>query len=461
MSRLVCVLMLLLLPATSAAQQPRDFSGTWQGRLAFSGVELRIVFHVERSGNGYAVSLDSPDQGAKGIPGTMTVAGDTMRVGIPSVTGSFEGVLDADGDVIRGTFRQGPAAIPLELRAGAIATAHRPQHPRPPYPYREEEVAFSNNAAQVRLAGTLTLPQTPGPHPVVVLVSGSGPQNRDEEIFEHRPFLVLADYLTRRGIAVLRYDDRGIGKSTGSFANATTADLAGDARAAVAYLKRRGDVDSTRIGVIGHSEGAVIAPIVAGRTKDVAFVVLMAGTGLRGDEVLFRQGAALARAAGADSATIAANLEFQRGVFEILRTEANADSARARIRRFVAESDLAITPAPDPDQVAAQTSPWLRHFISYDPAPALEKLRVPVLAIGGELDLQVPPEVSVDAVRAALERGGNARVTTRVFPRLNHLFQTATTGLPAEYGTIEETMSPAVLELIADWILRDATRAQP
>jgi pimeloyl-ACP methyl ester carboxylesterase len=317
----------------------------------------------------------------------------------------------------------------------------RPQEPTPPYPYREEQVTFVNAKAGITFAGTLTLPASSAASPAVVLITGSGAQDRDETVAGHKPFLVLADTLTRRGIAVLRVDDRGVGGSGGTMATATSEDFVDDALAAVAYLTARKDIDTRHIGLVGHSEGGLIAPIAATRSKDIAFIVLMAGPGITGDQILFLQGAAIMRANGASEAAISRNREVQEKLFDIIRTEKDDAAAREKIKAV----------APGQERVA---TPWFRYFLSYDPVPVLQKVTCPVLAINGEKDLQVPYRENLDAIGKALRAGGNPDATTLSMPNLNHLFQTSQTGSPSEYAKIPETIAPVALDAISDWILK-------
>jgi uncharacterized protein len=281
----------------------------------------------------------------------------------------------------------------------------------------------------------------------VVLITGSGPQNRDEELMGHKPFLVLADHLTRQGIAVLRYDDRGVGKSTGSFASATSEDFAGDAWAAWQKLSTRPDIDPKRIGLLGHSEGGLIAPMLAAAHPEIAFVVMLAGPGVTGEQIMLAQSAAIMKASGAPQAAIDANVSIQKQVFAILREE----TSTARIVERLGAIPVG-TKEASAALVKQSSSPWLRFFAFYDPAPALAKVRCPVLALGGALDLQVLPDQNLPAIESTLKQGGNTDVTVVRMPGLNHLFQSAKTGLPAEYAQIEETMAPAALETITTWI---------
>jgi fermentation-respiration switch protein FrsA (DUF1100 family) len=448
-----------------------DIEGTWMGNLRVpAGLELRIVFNISISPDGsIKASMDSPDQGALGIPvETVSYKDGNLNLEVKSIQGSFEGIYKEDSKTIEGKWKQTGSALPLVLsRVEKAPDTHRKQDPVKPYPYIEEEIVYENKEAGVMLAGTLTLPQSEGPFPAVLLITGSGPQNRNEEIMGHRPFLVLSDYLTRQGIAVLRVDDRGVGESTGNFSEATTEDFAEDVLAGVSYLKNRKDIDSSRIGLIGHSEGGLIAPILAVKSPDIAFIVLMAAPGLTGEEILYMQSDLIARAQGIDNETISENEALMKRMFSVVKEEENNTIAeeklhnilRAEIANMSEEerespgySKAAIEASIDA-QAKELTSPWMRFFLTYDPKPNLMKVKCPVLAINGEKDLQVPPEENLCAIEEALKEGGNKDYTVKELPGLNHLFQTAETGSPSEYAKIEETISPAALEIIGNWIL--------
>ncbi len=466
-SSLFCLAALTVL--CSAVRSQSAFpEGIWHGALKVPGQELRIVFTVVRSGdNEWKATLDSPDQGAKGIPVAGTfVRGDTLIFDVKSVTGEYRGVLDREGSIISGTWKQAGMAIPLSLSRTetAPAAAARPQEPRPPYPYLSEEVVFQNADAGLTLSGTFTKPSSKGPFTAVVLVSGSGPQDRDESVFGHKPFLVLSDYLTRQGIAVLRYDDRGVGQSGGKYQNATTKDFTSDAGAAVEYLMSRKDVSPKRIGLAGHSEGGLVAPLAASKDNRVRFIVMLAGPGMRGDDLLVLQGGKIAEAGGATPDQVKKNAAAQKKCFAILRETPNLDSAAAKLRGVMVETVATLTEEEKAKSgmndamidapVGQMNSPWFRFFISYDPLPALEKTVCPVLALWGEKDLQVPPAENLPPVERALKKSGNKNAVLKILPGLNHLFQTCETGSPAEYARIEETFSPAALGMIGDWIQR-------
>jgi pimeloyl-ACP methyl ester carboxylesterase len=456
-------------PGPSSAQEAEDWAvGSWSGILDAGPQRLEIVFHVARGEQGALTgTMDVPAQGARGIPlTTVEASGETLSVTFPVPGGGrYEGAR-AGADSISGTFTQGPASFPmvLERTEEEAEPRRRPQEPEPPLPYEEEEVVFRNVDAGVELAGTLTKPRGAGPFPAAVLVSGSGPQDRDESLLGHKPFLVLADHLTREGIAVLRYDDRGVGASTGDFGSATSADFADDAIHAVRYLAGRDDVDGDRVGIVGHSEGGLVGPMAATRSDEVRFVVMLAGPGVTGIEILVEQGALIARAGGTPESLIELNASVQFGLAEALREEPDSAlaaeamrqvmrDARGRIPAEYAEAaEAQLTEEAIEASVQRMNTPWFRAFLDYDPRPALEGVRVPVLALFGEKDLQVPPEQSASEVEAAFRRGGNPDATVRVLPGLNHLFQRAETGSPTEYENIEETMNPDLLEAVSGWI---------
>ena len=429
--------------------------GTWAGTLDAGGQVLRIVFHIERDESGdLSGTMDSPDQGAFGLPLSAVEADseNSVRFELAMAGGVYTGRMSEDGSGFEGQWSQGGVSFPLNLERSEDATSApaRPQEPEPPYPYEAFDVEFDNPEAGNRLAGTLTVPSSGGPHPAVVLISGSGAQDRDETVFGHKPFWVLADHLTRRGLAVLRYDDRGVGGSTGDIAVATMPDFASDALAAVAYLAARPEIDATRIGLVGHSEGASVAPMAANRSGDVAFVVLLAGMGVNGRQLLEMQLIAINEAMGMPEAVTRQRSDLQVRLLDAVATAPDDSSAQERARGILASAGL--TGAAADGQVRALLTPWMKHFLVYDPLPALRALDVPALALNGEKDTQVPPTENLGPAEEALREGGNSDFTVRELESLNHLFQTADTGSPTEYAQIEETMAPAAMELIADWI---------
>jgi pimeloyl-ACP methyl ester carboxylesterase len=456
----MALLLMLLFPLKAPAQQPSDFAGHWEGAIELPGEPLGIAVDLAVGEGGWQGTIDIPMQGAKGLPlADVRTDGVAVSFRIAGVPGNptFEGALRQGR--ISGLFRQSGQEFPFHLGRESVAPLRRPQEPRPPFPYRVEEVTVER--AGITLAGSLTLPEGAGPFPAAVLISGSGAQDRDETIFGHKPFLLLADYLTRARIAVLRSDDRGVGGSGGRLADATSADLAEDALAWVHMLAARPEIDTTAIGLIGHSEGGMVGPIAAMQSDRVAFLVLMAGPGVPGAEILVAQTEALTRAAGGDSLLIARQAEAQRRLLEAVVAGAAADRQRQLLRALVLVQMEAMPEGPDKTKAVDQAvttalaqlqTRWMRYFLEYDPRIALRRVRVPVLVLNGELDLQVPPDLNLGEIERTLREGGDRDVTVRRFPGLNHLFQPARTGLPAEYGSIETTLAPVVLETIRDWI---------
>jgi uncharacterized protein len=450
--------------------------GAWEGTLSVGATKLAVVLHVAHAEDGALQgAVDIPAQGAKGLPvDSMTFDEAGLHFDMKVLSGSYAGTRDAGGRSIVGTFTQSGVALPLTLEWRETATALvRPQEPKPPFRYRSEDVSYENRAGGVTLAGTLTIPPGQGPFPAALLITGSGAQDRNEEIFGHKPFLVLADWLTREGIAVLRVDDRGVGGSSGATISATSEDLAGDVETGVAWLLGRPEIDRAKIGLVGHSEGGLIAPIVAASSPAIAYIVLLAGPGLPGEDILLEQGALIARAGGSSEAQIAANGDLQREIFAVVRGESDPQAAEGPLRAVITKgvARLAQLSGTDPAaadterfvdaQVRAVNSTWFRFFLTYDPRPVLAKVTCPVLALDGGNDLQIPPEENLASIAAALRAGGNEHVTIKMLPGLNHLFQTSTTGHPSEYGTIEETFAPAALTLIGTWIREQVSASRP
>ncbi|MDD3323022.1 MAG: alpha/beta fold hydrolase [Paludibacter sp.] len=452
-------------PAVEIDQNKSDkILGEWNGMLKAGGMQLRLVFNITKTDTGYSGTMDSPDQGAKGIPITKaTFENSVLTVEIAAANIEYTGTLQ-DSAVIVGTFKQGEQNFPLNLSRKTIEKVQtkRPQDPVKPYPYYSEEVTFKNSKDSVTLAGTLTLPKKEGNFPVVVLITGSGPQNRDEELMGHKPFLVLSDYLTRNGIAVLRYDDRGCFASTGDFKKATTNDFATDVESAVRFLKTRKEIDQKHIGLIGHSEGGIIAPIVAVNCKDVSFIVLMAGTAIPGSELLLQQQYLIGKGMGIKEDKLHASTKINTHIYKMLNEFENVDTLKSKITTYLLNSSKELSKLDIPkgkamndfiDVMLTQLmSPWMLNFIRYNPTPMLEKVKCPVLAINGSKDLQVPANINLLAIKEALKKGGNKNGTIKELPGLNHLFQECKTGLPKEYAEIEETISPIALETMTSWI---------
>src|SRR5579883_2826453 len=318
----------------------KSIAGAWQGALKVGDVSIRLVVNLaEKAPGAWTGTFDAPDSGRKGVPiDEVTIKDDSLGLKLKSVPASFVGKLNKEWSEAKGTWKQGGQSFNVTFQRRAKTEEirlKRPQEPKKPYPYSEEEVVFDNKTDAVQLAGTLTLPKGGGPFPAVVLITGSGPQDRDETLFGHRPFLVLADYLTRRGIAVLRVDDRGVGKSTGDFNKATVEDFAKDTFAGLEYLKSRKEIDGKRIGLIGHSEGATVASLLASRSTEVAFIVLMAGPGLKGDELWYSQTALMLKAAGASAQQVKKYRQVQKQLVAIIQGEKNDKTAEKELRRVL------------------------------------------------------------------------------------------------------------------------------
>ena len=430
----------------TADAQSNRISGEWNGALQVQGIKLRLVFHFVCKGDTVTATFDSPDQGAKGIPfDKVTLKGNELTIDAPSLMASYKASLKAD-TLLEGTWTQGGMSLPLNLsKASSPFTLNRPQEPKQPLPYKSSEVRFKSANNEVMLAGTLTMPEGSGPFAAVVLISGSGPQNRDEELLSHKPFLVLSDYLTRQGFAVLRYDDRGVGKSTGDFSKATSLDFADDAQGAFQFLSSSAAINPNFVGLAGHSEGAMVAPVVASRDTRVA-----------------DQARLVSLAAGEPEASVNETVALNQKLFAILMQQPNDSLAALEMKNLVTAEVGAAKTLTDaekkehieqlPITLRKILNPWFRTFIAWDPSPWLEKVKCPVLAINGTTDLQVPSAKNLPLVEAALRRGGNQRVKVVELNGLNHLFQHSATGNPMEYGTIEETFAPEALDAIGGWM---------
>ena len=467
---LVNTLILIVLSLTVFAQnESRTIEGNWLGTIEGGGIKLRIVLKISKTAGGFTAKFDSIDQGATDLDiDTITQKDKSVNFSAAKFGLSYEGTLNEKGDEINGTFKQGAGTTPLNFkRTTETVKLSRPQDPNKPYPYNEEEVSYKNAKDNNKLAGTLTLPRGAGKFPAVILITGSGAQDRNETIAGHRPFLVLADYLTRKGIAVLRVDDRGTGGSDLGSQDFTSEDFAGDVLAGIEYLKTRAEINPKQIGLIGHSEGGMIAPMVAARSKDVAFIVLLAGLGQTGEDVIYTQSALLQKAGGTNPETIAQSARLLKSIYAIVKTEPDNKIAEQRINETITKQTgelseaqkkaLAPVEATIKGQIPMYLSPWFRYFIKYNPRQTLEKVKSPVLALNGENDLQVAWKENLDLIAVALKAGKNKDFTVKSFPKLNHLFQTSQTGSLDEYGKIEETIAPPVLEIIADWILKRTT----
>ncbi len=472
--RSVAFLFAFLAAAVAFAEPQR-----WAGAVELPG-GVKLNFEITLDKDKGTISI--PQQGAKDLALSDVSIGETikftLKVPNPAANAVWEFTPAADGKTAEGTLKQMGQEFKSTMKALAAGEAakgmNRPQEPKAPFPYKNEEVSVKVEKGGHSLAGVLSVPEGKGPFPGVILVSGSGPQDRDEQLVGHKPFLVLADHLTRKGIAVLRYDDRGVGKSTGDFSASTSDDFADDALAAITFLAARPEINPKLVGIVGHSEGGLIAPMVAAVSPVPTFIVLLAGPGMPGSDLLALQGRLISEANGTKPEDAARNAEKSRTILEMFRDNKPEPDIRAAILAAI-EAELAIEPTTKDkpaeertklanesttQQMMTMASPWMRRFLQIDPTVALRKVTIPVLALNGEKDLQVPPKENLAGIAEALKAAGNAHVTTKELPGLNHLFQTSETGSPSEYADIEETFAPAALDAVTAWILELAAKGR-
>jgi hypothetical protein len=448
-----------------------DLKGLWEGKLQVGGSRIRFGLRIETRPDGTrTVGFSSPDQGAPFLPiNAISLVDSTVKLESKVIAATFQGKLNAAKTEIEGTFVQRGAVVPLTLkRTDKITEPARPQTPKAPFAYQSFDVTYPNESAKLTLAGTLTVPQGNGPFPAVIMISGSGPQDRDETLMGHKPFWVIADALTRRGIAVLRFDDRGVGKSTGNHGLATSADFATDVNAGITFLKTRKEINTKAIGLAGHSEGGLIAPMVAAENHDVAFIVMLAGPALNGAKILKAQNRDAVDATGLSETYLKAQEEILEKVYEATLKSKTPKEAMATLgasitppkgmnvaetKRFEAFTGKGL------EALVAQLSlPWMKFFLVYEPTTNIKKVTCPVLALNGERDVQVLAKKHLPVIESTLKSAGNTKVTTRELAGLNHLFQHAKTGAVSEYAAIEETVDPEVLKLVSDWILANTRK---
>ena len=462
----VQILFLLTMPVAFGQSTGEQLVGSWLGKLDVAGTQLRIVFNISQDeGKQLSATMDSPDQGAKGIGmGEVILSGDSLTIEAPVIMGQYKGVVTSDS-TIEGEWSQRGLTFKLDLKKQATELVlNRPQEPHPPYPYREEEVTFFNKAGQFSLGGTLTLPEGEGPYRAIVLVTGSGSQDRDETLFGHKPFKVIADYMTRRGIAVLRYDDRGVGSSGGSAMGSTTADNATDAEAAFDYLSQRPETDPRKMGILGHSEGGMIAMMLAAENQDVDFIISLAGPGVDGKTIILDQSEYISRLSGVPDEVIKSNRIVMTRIYDLMASDESYGVWKDEVIEYTNtyygnEGTQQYTPEVIENiqqnllaVIPESAYPWMRYFVMFDPSTILGRIHCPVLALNGDKDCEVMAQKNIDAIREKLVSSGNQDVTAMVIPGLNHLFQPCETGLPAEYGIIETTFDPKTLEMISQWI---------
>lgn len=441
------LIVLLFFAAQTAFAQ---IEGYWKGQLDLGVQQLETAFNIKATENGYSATFDVPAQGASDIPVDETVFHDNqLQLTMSALGASYSGTLKNDSLI--GVFTQRGMSFPLNLARGEKECQKaRPQDPQPPFNYHIEEVTFVNEKEGNTLVGTLTIPKGEGPFPAMVLVSGSGQQDRDEELMNHRPFWVIADYCALHGIAVLRYDDRGVGGSAGEVENATSMDFSYDAEAAFDYLRNRKEIDASKVGILGHSEGGVINFMVAARRPEVAFLVSLAGPSVNGIEVLKEQQAAILRASGMSEEAIQFSSNTNAQLFDIIEASNDRVEADTLMRQLL--KGWGYNEELIEQTVGQMASPWMYYFLKYDPTETIVKTNCPALLLNGSKDLQVIASQNLPGYEKIIAEHGKTNLTLRELPDLNHLFQHCETGSPNEYYEIEETISPEVLEMIVEFV---------
>jgi uncharacterized protein len=445
-----------------AQTNEQNLIGDWFGSLSNGASDLKIIFHIEKKDNKLVGTMDSPDQGAFGLnlndvsynKGEVILDMSVFKI-------SYKGQFYTTDSII-GEFKQGTYSTTLNLKKSTQALAtkpNRPQEPKAPFPYKIKDITFKNDIQKFKLAGTLTIPEGKGPFPAVILVSGSGQQNRDSELMGHKPFWVIADYLSRNGIAVLRYDDRGMGQSEGDFQAATTADFAYDAQSAYIFLKKQKKIDKNRIGIVGHSEGGMVAQMVAAADTQVRLIVLLASPGVPISELMLKQTEMTLRQSGISEEEIQVSIELNKKFYNVLLNQADNTIAKKEIEQIIQTHANSMTSEEaseikrqQPLLVKTMLTPWFRYFINFNPEYYLKQIKCPVLAINGEKDVQVSCEENLFGIAMSLEKYGNRRYEFHKMPNLNHLLQNCESGSVSEYMKIEETISPEILKIMRDWI---------
>ena len=434
--------------------------GTWKGSATINRFELPLVFHIDSINQVLKARMDSPKQGAKDIPvNNISFNSPSIIMQIDAIRFVFKGNLQ-NKDSIIGQVEQNGHKIPLNLyREDSIKTTielpkGKIQEPTPPYRYYTEDVIFENTTDNIQLAGTLSLPSEKSRNLTsIILINGSGPQNRNSELFGHKPFLVLADYFTKNGYAVLRFDDRGVGLSSGTMKNCTTEDFSRDVEAAVLYLKTRKEINPSKIGLIGHSEGGIIAPIIASKNQDIAFIILLAAPGILGKELLIQQNMLLGEAIGLDKNETARKSRMNREIYDLILSSKDTLILKREITNLYKEYEDTIPSDMEINSIVNQlNSNWFRYFISYDPSINLSNVKCPILALNGDKDLQVPFDPNLIEIEKLLSTINHPNFKTIKMEGVNHLFQTCTTGSPDEYGEIEETFSTKAMNEMLKWL---------
>ncbi|PWT96467.1 MAG: alpha/beta hydrolase [Bacteroidetes bacterium] len=445
--------------------------GIWQGTIN-AGLQLRLVFHISADSTGKLITvMDSPDQNSKGFPTSGTsIKGDSLIIEVSSVNGRYAGKIK-NSSTINGEWSQGKL-FPLDLKkVDHVEELIRPQTPKPPFPYKSDSVEYDGANTKLQYGATITIPNGRGPFPALVMITGSGQQGRDEDLLGHRPFAVIADYLTKNGYVVLRVDDRGKGKSTGDFENSTSQDFANDVEESLNYLNTRKEVNHKKIGLIGHSEGGMIAPMVAIKRKDVSFIVLLAGPGVKITQLMTEQNGAILESVGIVHSASEKFLSLYKSMIEIIPGADSKETAKEKVNQLVttwqqqtpSAAVRATTGIYDDSSrnkyvntiVDGLYNPWFRFFLGYDPAPAIQKLSCKVLALNGSKDVQVISKSNLAGIDSALKKSKSPSYKTQELPGLNHLFQHCKSCQLAEYGKLEETFSPEALDIIRDWLNKE------
>ncbi len=429
----------------------QEFEGDWSGKILIQGFPLTLDYHISKNENGFTATMDSPDQKSFGNKvKEVIVDGNEINLNFPEY--KIFTKLNYKNDSLIGIYAQFGKNYPLSLsrKTGESKGINRPQEPKAPFEYQIEEVKFKNTKEKITLAGTLTYPNGDGPFPTVILISGSGGQNRDEELFYHKPFWVIADYFAKNGIATLRYDDRGIAQSEGSFATSTSEDFADDAKAGIDFLKTHPKVNASKLGIIGHSEGGMIAPMVAAGDTSIGFIILLAGPGIPIDELMILQNNEVSKAAGVTESIIKENAALNQKCYAIIRSEKDLAKAKSKLKKLLSKNKMSESDIQNTIHLVC--SPWFRYFIQYDPKISLEKVKCPVFALNGDKDIQVTAKENLAGIEAALKKAGNKDYKVKLVENKNHLFQTTQKLGIDEYFENEETFAPDVLKLMLDWI---------
>lgn len=464
MQKLYCTLLLAVCTVAGYAQSPAI--GNWEGEMN-AGQKVRLVFRVKQADGKLSATMDSPDQGITGIPVANTsMNGDSVLFDLSNAGIQYTGLLK--DNEIKGVWKQGGMKLPLVMKRTEKPTElSRPQTPKPPYGYLSEDVTFKNADGSISYGATITMPAGGKTYPAVLLISGSGPQNRDEELMGHKPFAVIADYLTKKGYVVLRVDDRGVGQTTGDRKKATSADFAKDAHAAIDYLKTRKEVNTKKIGMMGHSEGGMIAPMVATERKDIDFIILMAGPGVKIYELMEDQSAAVMQAGGVSENVVNEYRKLYRGIEQAIISATTGEEAQNKMiqvtttwKSTASKEAIALVDITDFESekkfvnefMKIYHDAWFNYFLKYDPQPTLQKLSCKVLALNGEKDLQVLPKSNLEGIKRSLAKSKTKQYEVKELPGLNHLFQTCKKCTVQEYGTLEETISPVALQTVSDWL---------